>query len=144
MNGEHKETADCSGGTATCTEKAICEYCNTAYGDTAQHNHGTAWENNADEHWNECSCGDKANIGGHVDENANGKCDVCDYQMTNGGGTSEQPENPDNSNDGLSTGAIIGIVVGGVAVVGLGGFALVWFVIKKKSFADLVAIFKKK
>ena len=61
--------------------------------------------------------------------------------MTNGGGTPEQPENP---NDGLSTGAIIGIVVGGVAVAGLGGFALVWFVIKKKSFADLIAIFKKK
>ena len=105
-----------------------------------EHNHGTAWENNADEHWNECSCGDKANKAGHVDENADGKCDVCDYQMTNGGGA---PENPDKPKEGLSGGAIAGIVVGGVAVVGLGGFALVWFVIKKKSLADLLAIFKK-
>ena len=44
---------------------------------------------------------------------------------------------------GLSGGAIAGIAVGSVAVVGLGGFSLFWFVIKKKSFADLIAIFKK-
>ncbi len=49
---------------------------------------------------------------------------------------------------GLSGGAIAGIVVGSVAVAGLGGFAIFWFAIKKKSFADLIAaikgIFKKK
>ena len=61
-----------------------------------------------------------------------------------GSGTPEQPETPEKPNDGLSGGAIAGIVVGGVAVLGLGGFAIVWFVIKKKSFADLVAVFKKK
>jgi len=104
-----------------------------------EHNHGTAWESDANNHWNECSCGDKANIGAHEDNDNNGKCDTCDYQMTN-----VAPENPEQPKDGLGTGAIIGIVVGGVVVLGLGGFALVWFVIKKKSFADLVAIFKKK
>lgn len=31
----------------------------------------------------------------------------------------------------------------GAAVVGLGGFSIFWFVIKKKKFADLLAIFKK-
>ena len=46
--------------------------------------------------------------------------------------------------NGLGTGAIIGIVIGSVSVVGIGGFALFWFVIKKKSFADLIAIFVKK
>lgn len=45
---------------------------------------------------------------------------------------------------GLSGGAIAGIAVGSVAVVGLGGFSLFWFVIKKKKFADLIALFKKK
>ena len=39
---------------------------------------------------------------------------------------------------------IVGIVLGSVAVVGIGGFAIFWFVIKKKSFADLIAVFKKK
>ena len=105
------------------------------------HDYGTAWESDANNHWNECSCGDKANVGAHSDGNADGKCDTCDYQMTNGGGNTETPDKP---KDGLSGGAIAGIVVGSVAVAGLGGFALFWFVIKKKSFADLVAIFKKK
>ena len=49
--------------------------------------------------------------------------------------------------DGLSGGAIAGIVIGSVAVAGLGGFAIFWFAVKKKSFADLIAaikgIFKK-
>lgn len=45
---------------------------------------------------------------------------------------------------GLSGGAIAGIVIGSVLVAGLGGFAVFWFVIKKKTFADFLAIFKKK
>ena len=106
-----------------------------------EHNHGTAWESDANNHWNECSCGDKANVGAHSDGNADGKCDTCDYQMGNGGGAAETPDTP---KDGLSGGAIAGIVVGSVAVAGLGGFALVWFVIKKKTWAEFLAIFKKK
>ena len=42
---------------------------------------------------------------------------------------------------GLGAGAI---VVGSILVVGVGGFALVWFVIKKKTWAEFLAIFKKK
>ena len=38
---------------------------------------------------------------------------------------------------GLSGGAIAGIVTGSVAVAGIGGFAIFWFAIKKKSFAEL-------
>lgn len=45
---------------------------------------------------------------------------------------------------GLSGGAIAGIVIGGVAVIGVAGFSLFWFVIKKKTFADLLTIFTKK
>ena len=40
----------------------------------------------------------------------------------------------------LSGGAIAGIVIGSIAVVGIGGFLLFWFVIKKKKLSDL---FKK-
>ncbi len=36
-----KETVNCSGGEATCTEKAVCEKCNTAYGETNGANHAT-------------------------------------------------------------------------------------------------------
>ncbi len=49
---------------------------------------------------------------------------------------------PPAKNEGLSGGAIAGIVVGSVAVAGIGGFAIFWFVIKKKTFADLIAAIK--
>ena len=141
INGNHKETVACSGGTATCTEKAVCEVCNTPYGNTVAHSHGSEWKTDANNHWNECACGDKANTAPHADEDNDGKCDTCDYEM----GNAENPgENIEPEKTGLSGGAIAGIAVGSVAVVGLGGFSLFWFVIKKKKFADLIALFKKK
>ena len=36
----HTETANCLGGTATCTEKAICAVCKAAYGKTTPHTYG--------------------------------------------------------------------------------------------------------
>ena len=38
-NSSHTETGNCSGGTATCTEKAVCEICNAAYGEVNASNH---------------------------------------------------------------------------------------------------------
>ena len=49
---------------------------------------------------------------------------------------------PPAKKDGLSGGAIAGIVIGSVAVAGIGGFAIFWFVVKKKTFADLIAAIK--
>ena len=49
-------------------------------------------------------------------------------------------------NNGLSGGAIAGIVIGSVAgaiLLAVGGFAIFWFVIKKKTFNELLAILKK-
>jgi len=121
------------------------------------------WSSDADNHWKECArcSGQQLEKAAHTDSNNNGKCDTCEYQMTNGGGNTETPNNPDTPNntpdnpnntpddpsddkDGLGAGAIVGIVAGSVVVLGLGGFSLVWFVIKKKKWSDLVAIFKKK
>lgn len=45
--------------------------------------------------------------------------------------------------EGLSGGAIAGIVIGSVAVAGIGGFAIFWFAVKKKTFADLGIALKK-
>ncbi len=44
---------------------------------------------------------------------------------------------------GLSGGAIAGIVIGSVLLAGIGGFAIFWFAVKKKTFADLGALLKK-
>ena len=141
INGNHKETVACSGGTATCTEKAVCEVCNTAYGEALGHDARDVWSTDADNHWHECTrCEEQLDKAAHADENSDGKCDICDYAM----GT---PENPggdiEPEKTGLSGGAIAGIVIGSVAVVGLGGFSLLWFVIKKKTWAEFIALFKK-
>ena len=46
-------------------------------------------------------------------------------------------------NDGLSGGQIAGIVIGSVLLAGIGGFAIFWFAISKKTFADLGVALKK-
>ena len=56
------------------------------------------------------------------------------------------PEVEGEDEAGLSGGAIAGIAVGatvGAIALGAGGFAIFWFVIKKKSMADLLALLKK-
>ena len=57
---------------------------------------------------------------------------------TSGGGEITPPA----KKDGLSGGQIAGIVIGSVLLAGIGGFAVLWFAVKKKSFADLIAAIK--
>ena len=57
--------------------------------------------------------------------------------------TPDVPSEVKPTNEGLSGGAIAGIVIGSVAVAGIGGFAIFWFAVKKKTFADLIAAIKK-
>ena len=59
---------------------------------------------------------------------------------TSDGGEIASPD----KKDGLSGGTIAGIVIGSVAVAGIGGFAFLWSAIKKKTFADLIAAIKAK
>ena len=64
------------------------------------HSHGTEWKSDKDNHWNECACGDKANSAAHKDENSDGKCDVCEYNVGTPGGDkpNDNPQTGDNSN----------------------------------------------
>lgn len=65
-----------------------------------------------------------------------------------GGGTIDGEIAPAPDKKGLSGGQIAGIVIGSVAGVGIVGFAIFWFVVKKKTFAELIsaikALFNKK
>ena len=122
------------GGTSDCQHKAICEICHHEYGELEQHKFGDlmqeipATENSEGvKAHKDCSVCKK-----HFDENGNEIADVTIEKLASS-----------NGNQGLNGGAIVGIVMGSVAVVGIGGFAIFWFVIKKKSFADLLAILKK-
>ena len=213
----HKENGTCSGGTATCTTKAVCDFCRTTYGDTAPHTYGdlipevpaTTEDFGVKEHKDCKVCGkhfDKdggeitelkiAKIGTHnvvingesnfykegesvtitANEPAEGKEFVgwqdasgnivstqkeytfvvkdemvitAVYQdKAPGGGTIDGEIEPAPDKNGLSGGQIAGIVIGSIAGVGIVGFAIFWFVVKKKSFAELIsaikALFNKK
>lgn len=203
----HKENGTCSGGTATCTTKAVCDVCRTTYGDTAPHDYGelipevaaTTTEFGVKEHKDCKVCGkhfDKdgneitelriAKIGTHnvivngeskfyshgesvtvTAEEKEGKVFQCwqdetgkivstekSYTFTVNGETTLTAVYEDKSSgggeitppakkDGLSGGQIAGIVIGSVAVAGIGGFAIFWFAVKKKTFADLITAIKE-
>lgn len=212
----HKENGTCSGGTATCTTKAVCNVCRTTYGDTAPHDYGelipevpaTTEDFGVKEHKDCKVCGkhfDKdgneitdlriAKIGTHnvivngesnfyahgesvtvTAEDKEGKEFVgwqdasgnivstqkeytfvvkdgmvltAVYQdKAPGGGTIDGEIAPAPDKKGLSGGQIAGIVIGSLAGVGIVGFAIFWFVVKKKTFAELIsaikALFNKK
>lgn len=212
----HKENGTCSGGTATCTSKAVCNVCRTTYGDTAPHDYGelipevpaTTEDFGVKEHKDCKVCGkhfDKdgneitelkiAKIGTHnvivngeskfyahgesvtvTAEDKEGKefvgwkdesgkivstqkeytFEVKDEMVLTavyqdkapGGGTIDGEIAPAPDKNGLSGGQIAGIVIGSLAGVGIVGFAIFWFVVKKKSFAELIsaikALFNKK
>lgn len=90
-------------------------------------------------------CGEAISECSDADEN--GKCDTCGKDLGTPDPAPDPDTNPDPTPDepkqGLDAGAIAAIVISSVAVVGVGGFAVFWFVIQKKSFADLVSVFNK-
>ena len=85
------------------------------------HNYGSDWKSDADKHWKECSCGDKADVAAHsfkwvVDKDATAtkkgskheECKVCGYQRPAveipATGSTTKPTDPTESNP--NTGAL--------------------------------------
>ena len=61
------ETQNCSGGTATCTEKAKCAVCGAEYGDALGHDFTTSWTHDDNKHWKQCSrCDAKDDVSPHT------------------------------------------------------------------------------
>lgn len=79
----------------------------------------------------------------HFDADGNEITDLTIAKLTIGEGEPGE----ESANNGLSDGAIAGITLSSVAVAEIGGFSILWFAIRKKSFSDLIAaikgIFKK-
>ena len=77
---EHIAIENCTGGKATCTERAVCDLCCEQYGELAEHTYDILMHNET-EHWFECICGDKDDFEGHKGGNPtcskSDKCDVC-------------------------------------------------------------------
>ena len=114
----------------TCTEKGVKTYTCTHNGEHTYtedvNTLGHKYDNACDATCN--TCGEERSPADHVDADEDHTCDECGASLLK---------------DGLSGGAIAGIAVGSTATLGLGGFSLFWFVIKKKKWSDLVGIFKK-
>lgn len=149
---------------ATETEAVKCTVC--GYIITPALGHDThapdaEWHLDATKHWHNCTgCSQKLDEGAHafgdwtitvkpevgVAGEKERECSVCGFKENAPVEAlgDEQPGGEQPEKTGLSGGAIAGIAVGSVAVAGVGGFSVFWFVIKKKKFADLIAIFKKK
>ena len=81
--GDKSSVENHKGGTATCTELAVCSVCNESYGELKEHNYATL-KNNETEHWYECVCGDKSNIENHKGGTATctelAVCSVCNAE----------------------------------------------------------------
>ena len=45
---------NCSGGTATCVKKAVCDTCGKEYGEFGEHDHSADWTSDATNHWKIC------------------------------------------------------------------------------------------
>ena len=61
------ETQNCSGGTATCTQRATCTVCGAEYGDVLGHDFTTSWTHDDNEHWKQCSrCDKKDDVSPHT------------------------------------------------------------------------------
>ena len=132
---KHKECTVCGYTMATETIPA------TACGEHT-HSYGSDWKNNADNHWHECSCGDKADKAAHdfkwiVDKEAtatqNGskheECKVCGYkkaavEIPATGTPTEpgKPTDPDSSQTGDNSNMLLWIAllfISGGAVIGI-------------------------
>lgn len=77
-NGKHSrrctcnvvETQNCSGGTATCTQRAKCTVCGAEYGNALGHDFTTSWAHDDNEHWKQCSrCDAKDDVSPHTWDN---------------------------------------------------------------------------
>ena len=79
----HTKTEDCSGGTAYCQGRAICEKCKTEYGELGGHIYGTEWKNDNTHHWHECSgCKDVDSMVPHADNDNDHRCDACYHLLS--------------------------------------------------------------
>ena len=221
----HKENGNCSGGTATCVNKAVCSVCGEAYGGKLGHDYGRVkytWtgdnickaervckRDNAHveketvkataEEIKAATCKEKGKMkytatfvnvafamqekevdtdfaphtyGDWIKEipatteefgtKGHKDCTVCGKHFDNNGieitelTIEKLPSDVKDSDssesvgeviepkkDGLSGGQVAGIVIGSAAVAGIGGFAIFWFAVKKKTFADLGVALKK-
>ena len=121
------------------------------------HSNGSEWKTDAENHWNECACGDKANVAPHADTNNDEKCDTCSYAMPKAPSNNETEKPTEKPTDATESekddsteteapadkgcgGCDSSAALSALAIVAVVGSALI---IKKKSLADILGYLKK-
>ena len=73
-----------TGGKATCTKKAVCEFCGEEYGECEHHNYGNEYESDGTYHWKKCqnegcdaTTEKEAHKGGEATTTKRAVCEVC-------------------------------------------------------------------
>ena len=94
-----------TGGTATCTKKAVCEFCGEEYGEYASHNYGDKYESDGTYHWKKCqnegcdaTTEKEAHKGGEATTTKRAVCEVCGAEY--GGLKQEDPKPADKTTEG--------------------------------------------
>ena len=77
----------------------------------------------------------------HKDADSDDLCDECGAAIPKAPDTSDA-SGAEDGEKALTGGQIALIVIGSVIVAGAGAFSVVWFVVKKKTFAELVGVIK--
>lgn len=73
-----------TGGKATCTKKAVCEFCGEEYGECEPHNYGNEYESDGTYHWKKCqnegcdaTTEKEEHKGGEATTTKRAVCEVC-------------------------------------------------------------------
>ncbi len=132
--------AEHKGGSASCTAEAVCEVCNNPYGTSLGHKY-TINGQDKNAHWKRCetcSAVTDREEHGYIDD----ICSVCSYEReappidnTPKDPTPESTDNtvsPKEDNEGITGAQIAAIAVGSASGLGGGGFALYWFLIRRR------------
>ena len=93
-----------TGGTATCTKKAVCDFCGEEYGECASHNYGDEYESDGTYHWKKCqnegcdaTTEKEAHKGGEATTTKRAVCEVCGAEY--GGLKQEDPKPADKTTE---------------------------------------------
>ena len=94
-----------TGGTATCTKKAVCDFCGEEYGECASHNYGDEYESDGTYHWKKCqnegcdaTTEKEAHKGGEATTTKRAVCEVCGAEY--GDLKKEAPKPADKTTEG--------------------------------------------
>ena len=105
----------------------------------AGHSYDTAWKSDKDNHWNECACGAKANTAAHKDDNQDGKCDICAYEVgipvtPDDNTPSENPDTPSENPNNPQTGDNSNVILW-ISQLMLSACGIVATVLRKKRYS---------